>query len=83
MNLNPSDADRGVYKKFRVERTNGSSAEGGRHFGCEYFVLDLIHDPFAVPALYAYADACARTFPALAADLLRWLENRDTRLVPE
>jgi len=36
---------------------------------CRYFVLDLEHDPFAVPALKAYAEACRGTHPGLAHDL--------------
>jgi len=63
------DKTRGLYGKFHVERTDGKSAPGEKHDGCEYFVLDLTHDPFAVPALKAYADACAAEYPLLAADL--------------
>lgn len=62
---------RGLYPKFsRVERADGGHLPGRKHFGCEYFVLDLSHDPFAIPALKAYAAACAKTFPKLAEDLL-------------
>jgi hypothetical protein len=69
------DADRGIYRKFKVERTDGSSAPGGKHSGCSYFVLDLDHDPFARPALGAYAKACRKKFPELARQLERipWL----------
>jgi hypothetical protein len=63
------DTDRGIYQKFRVERTDGRSAPGEKHFGCEYFVLDLTHDPHALPALQAYAEACAESHPVLADDL--------------
>jgi hypothetical protein len=59
----------GLYEKFRVERTDGSSAPGAKHCGCDYFVLDLTHDAHAMPALRAYADSCATSYPALAADL--------------
>lgn len=62
--------DAGLYEKFRVERTDGTSAAGAKHDGCEYFVLDLTHDPFALPALFAYRNACRAEYPALAADLL-------------
>ncbi len=34
-----------------------------------YFVLDWAHDPFAIPAARAYADACEAKYPALSADL--------------
>lgn len=63
------DKNRGLYNKFIVERTDGSSEPGGKHHGCEYFVLDLDHDKFAVPALLAYASACGAEYPALATDL--------------
>lgn len=63
------DKTQGLYKKFHVERTDGTSAPGEKHEDCDYFVLDLIHDPFAAAAIAAYADACASEFPLLAADL--------------
>jgi hypothetical protein len=63
------DRKRGIYQKFEVTRTDGSSVAGGKHEGCAYFVLDLDHDDYALPALAAYADACERKFSMLAADL--------------
>lgn len=71
MNLDKSDADKGVYAKFKVTRTDRSTRKGGRHAHCAHFVLDLNHDPFAIPALKAYANACRKQFPALARDLDR------------
>lgn len=41
----------GLYRKFIVTRTDGKSAPGQKHDGCDYFVLDLTHDPHAAPAL--------------------------------
>lgn len=64
-----ANADQGLFRKFNVARTDGTDAPGGKHHGCEYFVLDLTHDPHAVAAVLAYADACAPTHPFLAADL--------------
>lgn len=61
--------DVGIYKKFVVARTDGSSRVGGKHENCSYFVLDWLHDPFAVPAAMAYANACEGRYPSLAADL--------------
>lgn len=61
-----SDEARGLYKKYVVRRVNDPEE---KHDGCEYFVLDLDHDPFSAPALRAYADACERLYPKLAADL--------------
>lgn len=64
---------RRLHGKFIVERSDGSSAPGGKHHGCEYFVLDMTHDPHAVAAVAAYADSCRDTKPELAADLVaRW-----------
>lgn len=60
-----SDQERGVYSKFVVQRTDGSL----KHQDCCYFVLDLNHDPFAVPALEAYAKACRELYPKLADDI--------------
>ena len=64
------DANEGLYVKYKVARTDGSSGPGGKHEGCSYFVLDLTHDPFAIPALEAYAEACQREYPKLSMDLL-------------
>lgn len=64
-----SDPTRGLYSKYAVKRTDGSSDPGGRHEGCEYFVLDLTHDPHARAALEAYADSCEGDYPLLARDL--------------
>jgi hypothetical protein len=59
----------GVYRKFKVTRTDGSGGRGGKHHGCEYFVLDVDHDPHAKAALIAYANACEATRPLLALDM--------------
>lgn len=61
----------GLFNKFNVARTDGNDAPGKKHHQCEYFVLDLTHDPFAWDAIRAYAFACKRFYPALSADLLR------------
>jgi hypothetical protein len=68
--VNMGDRTRGLYEKFRVERTDGESAPGGKHEGCEYFVLDLTHDPHALPAILAYAKSCESEYPMLASDPL-------------
>ena len=72
------DKNRGLYRndgegegKFIVTRTDGSSDTGGKHMGCWYFVLDLTHDPHAIPAMIAYADSCRKDgYELLAADIL-------------
>lgn len=66
----------GLYEKYVVRRTDGSDEPGGKHCGCQYFVLDMTHDPYAVPALRAYVEACAEAYPALASDLRQWLESK-------
>jgi hypothetical protein len=63
------DQKRGLYKKYKVERTDGSSCPGKKHFGCPYFVLDLEHDRHAKAALQAYAESCQKEYPELAEDL--------------
>ena len=64
---------RGVYEKFRVERTDGKSEPGQKHAKCRYFVLDIDHDKHAAAALKAYAEDCKDERPELAIDLLHTL----------
>lgn len=60
----------GIYNKFAVYRNDREDRPGYKHEGCEYFVLDMSHDPFAVPALRAYAQACQEDgYIALAGEL--------------
>lgn len=59
----------GLFRKFVVQRVDGSDAPGGKHHGCEYFVLDVDHDPHAKAALQAYAVACELSHPDLSNDL--------------
>ena len=63
--------EKGLYNKFSVVmRADGKSAYGKKHYGCDYFVLDLTHDRFAVRALMAYAGSCrAGGYIPLACDL--------------
>ncbi len=68
----------GLYAKFKtIERSDGRSAEGEKHHGCQYFVLDITHDKFAPAALEAYAEGCQLEYPELARDL-----KRQARLTP-
>ena len=70
-----TDLDRGLYRKFTVQRTDGRSAPGEKHENCHYFVLDLIHDPLARPALQAYRKAAINAgFHQLANDLTLEIE---------
>ena len=70
-----SDKHRGFYAKYNIERTDGKSQPGEKHHDCDLFVLDLTHDPHAVPALRAYANSCERDYPDLARDLRAKLEQ--------
>jgi len=63
----------GAFRKFEVRRVDGKDALGEKHHNCVYFVLDLSHDPFAIPAMHAYAAACEKTHPALAHDI--WIAH--------
>jgi hypothetical protein len=76
------DRTRGLYGKFFVERTDGTSAPGEKHSGCEYFVLDLHHDKHAIAALRAYLLSCRKEYPALADDLTDKLAEMEERLLP-
>jgi hypothetical protein len=67
------DVRAGLYGKYRVARLDGSSAKGGKHEHCRYFVLDLAHDGYSFAALKAYADACRVAYPQLSADLEKLL----------
>jgi hypothetical protein len=70
-----NDRIRGIYHKFNVERTDGSSRKGAKHDGCTYFVLDCDHAPHAKTALASYAESCRAEYPSLAADLDDWLKT--------
>lgn len=61
--------EQGVFRKFNVQRTDGSSEPGGKHHGCEYFVLDVGHDRHAKAALNAYVLSCQPSHPELAKDM--------------
>lgn len=62
--------EQGLFRKFEVRRVDGSDGPGGKHEGCEYFVLDMDHDQHAPAALIAYAHACKDTHPQLSAELM-------------
>ena len=62
---------KGVYHKYSVVRVDGrDSKPGGKHFDCEYFVLDLTHDPAARKAAIKYAGFVIAEKPDLAHDLI-------------
>ena len=65
----PDQHKLGLYNKFTVSRVDGTDIPGGKHHGDEYFVLNLTTDRNALPAIAAYAEACAADYPILADDL--------------
>lgn len=73
------DPTRGLYRKFKITRTDGSDRQFGKHHGCDYFVLDCTHDKFSIPALMAYAEACRDEYPLLADDLVRKVSQLTVR----
>lgn len=74
-------ARQGLFRKFVVERVDGSDRPGGKHHGCRYFVIDMDHDAHAPAALRAYAIDCKDSHPQLSADLIEHLNqmNGDKR----
>lgn len=78
MNVDEKDVDRGLYRKFKVFRADGRDVNpDDPHHGCAYFVLDLDHDPHALPALVAYARSAEEAgFGPLADDLRQQVRNR-------
>jgi hypothetical protein len=74
MNLDGSDKERGLYCKFIVARVDPASQ--ARHPNCNYFVLDLDHDPLALPAIAAYASEARKAgYLKLATDLELYLPD--------
>lgn len=78
-----SDRSRGLIRnedgvgKFLVQRADGRDAPGERHFGCEYFVLDLTHDVHARRAALAYANSArADGYQKLADELAALVERQ-------
>jgi hypothetical protein len=62
--------ERGLYPKYAIRRLDGSTNKGGKHNQCDYFVLDITHDPHAAPAIFSYArSAEADGYKDLAKDL--------------
>lgn len=65
----------GLIEKYHVQRANDPL---GKHSDCRFFVLDPRHDPLAIDALLAYAQAASRAgYHALAHDLREWAKRED------
>jgi hypothetical protein len=58
-----------LQQKYYVERIDERDRTGGDRVDSKYFVLDYIHDPYSLPALEAYAQACSKDFPNLSAEI--------------
>jgi len=71
--------DVGIYEKFTVRRTDGNDNPGCKHENCQYFVLDIDHDEFALPALLAYAEACSSEYPFLSSDLKSLVKSKQDK----
>ena len=70
------DKTKGLYGKYYVERINDKK---GKHKNCQYFVLDLVHDKYAYPALIAYREACKEEYPQLADDLFKIIAIKEAK----
>jgi hypothetical protein len=58
-----------LQQKYYVDRIDGRDLAGGDRVDSRYFVLDYVHDPYSIPALETYAQACSRDFPNLSEEL--------------
>ncbi len=65
------DMDKGKVETSLKGLTGVSNVQfpGGDRVDSKYFVLDYVHDPYAIPALEAYAQACYEDFPNLSAEI--------------
>jgi hypothetical protein len=65
-----ADKERGLYSKYGIRRLDGSTEPGKKHAKCDFFVLDITHDPHAAPAIFSYArSAGADGYTQLEKDL--------------
>ena len=65
------ESNRGLFNKYKIERIDGKP---GRE-NCQYFVVDVCHDPYAHAAIRGYIDALPDEFAMLKADLEKLLEG--------
>lgn len=75
--MDRTDEDRvtGLRRKYQVLRHDGRDGAGQKHEGCEYFVLDLTHDPAARVAAMAYARSVGAEQPQLLMDLVSQVDR--------
>ena len=58
-----------LQQKYYVERIDARDRAGGDRVDSKYFVLDYVNDPYSLPALEAYAQACSKDFPNLSQEI--------------
>jgi hypothetical protein len=58
-----------LQQKYYVERIDERDRAGGDRVDSKYFVLDYVHDPYSLPALEAYAQACFKDYPNLSQEI--------------
>lgn len=75
------DSRAGLYGEYSVTRLDGSSESGGKHEKCNYFVLDITHDPHAIPALLEYAVSCRDSHPQLSQDLISIVKSHRESII--
>lgn len=66
----------GLDDRYLVTRVDGRSEKGKKHHGCQYFVLDLTHDRYAMSAIEQYGMACMNEYPMLATDLFQIMQRQ-------
>lgn len=73
------DVTKGIYNKYIVRRIDGKRG----HDNCQYFVLDVSHDKYAIPALEAYIKALPESFELLKNDLRKIIRGSEFNPVTE
>lgn len=63
-------AEKGLFDKYYIRRTDEQDAPGCRHDNCELFVMDITHDIHAQDAMLFYARQVAAIKPQLALDIM-------------
>lgn len=73
-----------IHRKFDVKRTDRRDRNpGDKHYGCFHWVLDIDHDPHAMPTMGFYAKLCKETHPQLSSDIMMVVKGlRDPHSTP-
>jgi hypothetical protein len=70
----------GYYDKYFVRKKGDAQAV---HLDCEFFVLDMTHDVYALTAVMYYRDAVREANPRLAEDLDERIARYCTCIAPD